>query len=200
MLIKIVGGREKLFLGGLSEWGVISLIGVGMEGMRTRKKIRRLCWKFVGMLHLILCWGRLLMDLWKYLSKLIFIPMMCETKKKKINVCSILVLICYYPNNYATILCQYENNHENCIIWISLTIIFIYGAAWSTQHTFLHLFLTTKSCPYIQAHPTNVHSYQHLLLTLSYNAHIIFQYFAQYHKTHKSLLYLQSYHAGISIH
>lgn len=59
MLIRIVvGGREKLFLGGFSEWGVISLIGVGMEGMGAmgrRKEIRRLCWKFVGMLRLILC-------------------------------------------------------------------------------------------------------------------------------------------------
>ncbi len=53
MLIRIVvGGREKLFLGGFLEWGVISLIGVGMG---RRKGIRRLCWKFVGMLRLILC-------------------------------------------------------------------------------------------------------------------------------------------------
>lgn len=56
MLIRIVvGGREKLYLGGFSEWGVISLIGVGMGGMGRRKGIRRLCWKFVGMLRLILC-------------------------------------------------------------------------------------------------------------------------------------------------
>lgn len=57
MLIRIVvEERERLFLGGLWEWGVISLIGdMADMGMGTRKKIRRLCWRSVGMLRLILC-------------------------------------------------------------------------------------------------------------------------------------------------